>query len=180
MAVRIPQNQIITNQYTSGGEYVLVGNQKEYQGYYYDINGKTFASKGKNEKSNPSDPEIIKKTSEKYNKLLDNPNTYVYGLISKVKINNFTPTSIPFNGDIKIRYFIKKINSNSIKEINEENFNKIKYDPIYQTLSIEFRYSITDEELNELDKKMPGIKAYLQNDINNIPSSSDETNSNIR
>jgi len=176
MGIRIPKNQTVESKYTSGGEYMFTSTQNEYKGYYYELNNKTYAGK----EFNVNNPEIIKLQSDKYNTLLGSAATYIYGVVSKVKLNNNKPTSIPFDGNIKDRYFIKKINSNIIKEVNEDNFIKLQSDPIYQTLSIKFSYNMTDQELNDLDKKMPGIKIYLQNDINNIPNSSDETNPYIR
>jgi hypothetical protein len=175
MAVRIPQNQIITNQYTSGGEYVLVGNQKEYQGYYYEMNGKTFASKGKDEKPNPSDSEIIKRNSEKYNKLLDNPTTYVYGMISGIKINNFIPTSTIYNYNSDVRYFTYLTTKKTIKEVNEDTFNQIQTNPVYTSVKLNFVSGFKENELKEAEKKIPGITDFINTSYTPPPVEEDGT-----
>ena len=45
MALRILKNLIVTSKYTSGGEYMFKSTQKEYKGYYYELNGKIYAGK---------------------------------------------------------------------------------------------------------------------------------------
>jgi len=55
MALRIPKNQIITGKYTLGKEYVILSSYAPYQGYYYNLNGRTFAGK----EFDPKAPEII-------------------------------------------------------------------------------------------------------------------------
>ena len=43
MSVRIPSNQIVKSKYTIGKEYMFESTYREYQGYYYELNGKLFA-----------------------------------------------------------------------------------------------------------------------------------------
>lgn len=161
MALRIPQNQIVESKYTSGGEYLFLDTHKEYKGYYYEFNNKIFA--GKEFKADA--PEIIKRTSNKVNPLLLNSATYLYGMLSKVKLNsNPPPSSYQFNQDNRnvLRYFIKKANENIIKETNEDNFNQIQNDSIYTSVSLYFSNSGFDQnELNKAEEKMPGIKEYV-------------------
>ena len=172
MGLRIPTNQIITNKYTSGKEYMFVSTYREYIGYYYELKGKTYAGK----EFNINAPEIILIHSDQVNKLLTNPNTYIYGKVSGTKIVKTKVVSAPFTGNESIRYFIKKLNTNLIKEVDEVTFTNAQSDPIYTTLSTYFTYAITEEELNKADTKMSGIKAYLQYDLDNIKTSSDESN----
>jgi len=173
MALKAPKNQVVTSKYTSGGEYVTDKEYKNYQGYYYELNNKVYVGK----EFNATASILLKANSPDVNKLITNPLTSIYGAISGVKLPQNNISSIPFTGEEKMRYFIKKMNVNpiSIKEVNKTNFDQIKSDPLYQTLEVDFKYSMTDAELNNLDKQMPGIKAYLQPDL--IPNtSSDEMN----
>jgi len=86
-------------------------------------------------------------------------------------IINSTPIkSVVFNpskDDIKngmVRYFAKKITSNviNITEIDEEAYIVLAKDPFYQSLKIDYKFNISFEELNLLDKQMLGLKTYLQ------------------
>lgn len=177
MSLRIPKNKIVENKYTSGGEYIFADSYNNYQGYYYVTNGKIYAGK----EFNVNNKEIIKINKEQNNKLKSNPFTYIYGVISKTNIISNKIPSIPFNPTNKdyengfiMRYFVKKINSNpiEIKETDKNGFERIKSDPLYQNLEVKYKFNISDKELDELDKKMPGLKAFLSTEI--LPTSSDE------
>jgi hypothetical protein len=167
--MKIPKSQIVTGKYTMGKEFVLLPAQTPYQGYYYELNNKTFAGKDFNYKA----PEIIKITSDKFNPLLSNPKTKTYATITQIKPEDpkiksipFAPTPEDLSKPFIVRYFAKKLNNTpiSIKEISEENFNEIQFSSIYQTLKVNFTYHMSDKELNDLDKTMPGIKAFLSSD----------------
>jgi hypothetical protein len=164
MAIRIPKNQTVESKYTSGKEYMFVSTQNEYKGYYYEMNGKIFAG----EKFKPGDPEIIKIKSDKYNMLLGNAATYLYGLVSKVKLNNVKFNSLPKLDDSDLdtfsditevtdKYYVKKVNSNIIKQIDKETFLKLQSNPLYITISIK----PDNSNIEEAEKQMPGIKAFL-------------------
>jgi hypothetical protein len=173
MAVRVPSNQIVTSKYTIGKEFIVESTYKNYQGYYYEFNDSYYAG----EKFSTTAPKLIKVTSDKINPLRKNPNTSVYGNIAKVLISQIGKVkSIPFSFKEGTRYFVKKENDSIIKEVDKQTFEQFTLDPIYTTLSVDFTYSISKEKLTELDKKMPGIKDYIQNDIDNIATSSDEIN----
>jgi len=162
MGITVPKNIILTGKYTLEGEYVLLSSQAPYQGYYYELNGKTFAGKEFNSEA----PEIVKITS---GKIPNNPEIAAYNKISKLKINTTKIESIPFAPTVDdlsepfiVRYFAKPSNNTFIiKEITKDTFNEIQSNPLYQTLKVDFNYNLPDEELNRLDKIMPGIKLYL-------------------
>ena len=158
MGVRIPQNQIVSK-YTSGNEYMLVKTQNEYKGYDYELNGKIFAGKT----FDPNNPEIIKIKSDKYNKLLGKASTYIYGAISGVKINSQKITPHFFNYDSNIRYFSYQTNANLIKEINKDTFDSIKVNPLYTIVSLSYNGGFNDNEINEAEKKIPGIRTFINN-----------------
>ena len=176
MGIRIPKNIIITGKYTIGKEYVLLSSHLPYQGYYYELNDKTFAGK----EFNSNAPEIIKVTSNKFNSLLNNPNIKTYISLSKLKPNNTKVKSIPFvptpdelSKNVIVRYFVKNLNNNIIKEVTKDNFDEIQSNSLYQTLKVNFRYNLSDKELDNLNKIMPSLRAYLTSDEPN--TSSDES-----
>jgi hypothetical protein len=181
MGIRVPKNTITTGKYTIGKEYVLLSSHLPYQGYYYELNNKTFAGK----EFNSDAPEIIKVTSNKFNSLLNNPNIRTYISLSKLKPNSTRVKSIPFiptpedlSKNVIVRYFVKNLNNTPIiKEVTKDNFDELKSNSLYQTLKVNFRYNLSDKELNDLDKIMPGLGAYLASDEPN--TSSDESNENL-
>jgi hypothetical protein len=160
MAIKIPQNKIIIK-YTSSGEYIVKDTNQRYKGYYYDLNGVTYAGKEYNAKN----PILIKITSENYNSLLSNIQTALYGLISNTSIPKIPKIQSAYSdpSSESIRYFIKNINVSPIliKEVTKDTFTSIKTNPIYQILEVNYRPNLPEATLNELDKKMPGIKDFL-------------------
>ena len=165
--MRIPSN-IIEIKYTPGKEFVFSLNYKFYQGYYYELNGKTFAGK----EFNADAPELVRSNNNNVNTLLTNSKTYIYGFLSKVKLNNVSPSSIISKGNISggMRYFSKKNNTNPIliREITEETFKQYQNDPFYQVISIEFPeggYFGNQKSLDEAEKKMPGIKTFILSEL---------------
>jgi len=174
MGIKIPKNLIVTGKYTIGEEYVLLSSHIPYQGYYYELNGKTFAGKEFNNNS----PEIVKMISDKFNSLLGNPKTSTYAKIAKTKLNSFIPNTKIYVQDYLStdninRYFIKKINVFPIliKEVTEESFNKALSDPLYVTVVINWDRGGYDLNINKIDaaeKIMPGIKAYLEDEKEDV------------
>jgi hypothetical protein len=186
MGIRIPKNQTVESKYTSGKEYMFVSTQNEYKGYYYEMNGKIFAG----EKFKPGDPEIIKIKSDKYNMLLGNAATYLYGLVSKVKLNQTKISSLPLsnlpstddfsNGlsenqginsrvysavasstlDVALQFYCKKVNSNIIKSIDENTYKSLQKDPLYKTTFVGI-YNGTNQTPDDAEQQVPGIKIFL-------------------
>lgn len=176
MGLRIPKNQIITGKYTAGKEYMFVSTYREYIGYYYELQGKLYAGKEFDIRA----PELILINSDQVNKLLINPNTYIYGKVSgtkviqtKIESTVFTPTEDDYAKGSKIRYFVKKINANPIiiKEVNQTNYNTIKADPLYQVLEANVKLYPTENDLDILNKQMLGLKDYLKSE--SLPNISD-------
>jgi hypothetical protein len=159
MSLRIPQNKI-QFKYTIGNEYIYADSYKEYQGHYYEVNNRFFA--GKEFKIDA--PIIIKKDSDNVNRLKLNPKTATYADISGINLTNQKITSYYFNPDMTdnvFRYFTKKINENIIKEINEDNFNLIKNNSMYVSVSLYYQSNFNETEVNEAEKKIPGLKEYI-------------------
>ena len=138
---------------------------RDYQGYYYETNGKTFAGKEFNQYAPELEKVQIKEgNNRRFNPLLTNAATFIYGKISKFKIDSSKSIPYYFNPDTTdnvFRYFAKKTNENIIKEINKDNFNLIKNNPLYISISLYYQSNFNENELNEAEKKMPGIKEYI-------------------
>ena len=164
MTIRIPQNIIIESKYTQGNEYMFVSTYKKYQGYFYELNGKTFAGK----EFNIYAPELIKITSKNINNLLTNIYTYVYGKLSQPNlINSSTPTSYFYNNEFPtdFRYFINKINVKPfiIKEISEVTFKEYKNNILYTSVALSYPNKFIEDEVIKAESIIPGIKIYLDN-----------------
>jgi hypothetical protein len=65
MGFRVPKNKIIKSKYTSGKEYMFVSTYREYQGYYYESNGKIYAG----ETYDSAAPELIRINSSNVEQL---------------------------------------------------------------------------------------------------------------
>ena len=78
-------------------------------------------------------------------------------------------------GEIVLRYFIKYIHTIPvyIKEIDFDTYNSVKNNALYQTVVLEYNTSaafrqggtFNMDEIEQADKKMPGIKLYLQEEL---------------
>ena len=167
MAIRIPKNIIVESKYTIGNEYILLSSYQRYQGYYYEMNGKYFAGKEFDQNA----PELQKIISPKSNSLLKIASGFLFGKLSGININQKnTPTSViyqatqeDYNRGYSIRYFYKKINITPIiiKETNKENYDLLINDPLYQVVSIKWDGVRFNTNLEEAEKQMPGLKAFL-------------------
>lgn len=176
--MKVPSNIITTNLYTIGNEFINKNTYGDYQGYYYELNNKYFAGK----EFNPNSIELLKKNSSEVNPLLINPATSIYGKLTKINLQQNKPKSVPFsptNEDFEknflLRYFARKLNviPTLIKEINELDFYKLSNDPLYQTIKIEYSFDITDQQIADFNKQMPGLGTYIKDYI--LPTSSDES-----
>jgi hypothetical protein len=162
--MRIPANIITENKYTIGKEFINRKTHKLYQGYYYELNNKFFAGK----EFNNNAPELIKIKSDQVNNLLLTAATYIFGSLSKVKLTDQKIPSFFFKYESNIRYFTAKFNEKSlIKEINEETFNQIKDNPLYISLPLSYDGGFNNNELNEAEKKIPGIKSFVNTSYTN-------------
>jgi len=177
MSLRIPLNQTVTSKYTSDGEYVIESTYVSYKGYYYELSGKLFAGK----EYDPNAPVIIRVTKENANSLLTNKSTYLYGLLSGIKLSNTKPVSHIFqktnpNERYADRYFIQRVNDNPplIKEINKDTYEQFQTDPLYKSTTIKWDTIGSNEQtLTVTDKQFPGIKSFLE-ELNYSPFSEDD------
>ena len=172
MGLRIPQNQIVANKYTIGKEYMYKDTYREYQGYYYELNNKLFTGK----EFNSNAPELIltpknNNVPSGFNSLLTKASTYVYGRISKTKINQIKILSLPLStnnnlldkaGEFFLKFFYQKINQSPIiiKEIDEDTYKALQNNPLYQTTFIG-TYNNKTQTPEIAETQMPGINAFL-------------------
>lgn len=162
MPIRIPKNQI-QFKYTSGKEYVVESTYREYQGYYYELNGKKFAGKEFNSNALTLIPIPKNSTSTGLNSLLLQAATFVYGKASGTKLNNIKIPSLVKEDNPNLdtegveTYYAKKINTDVIKQINKETYNSLKTNTIYITVIVKADYS----NIDEANKVMPGVKDFI-------------------
>ena len=141
----VPSNNILNNQYTRGGEFYYKSTGNLYQGYYCVVQdnkyytGKTYTKISK---------ELIK--------------------IPPVNPTGSVPTSIsPTKNVSGTRYFIRKVNvfPIAIKEVSKETYDQT-IDPFYNKLSINGSQIYSGSKLlDEAEKKMPGLKLFLNNEL---------------
>ena len=163
--MRVPKNIAKVN-YTTGGKY-LDSNFNPYVGYYCEVRGKVYPGKVYTGRAKQL---ILASSLVKNNKV----NGYYFN------INDVIPPedeegNVSENPEFVLRYFIKYIHTIPvyIKEINIDTYNSVKNNPLYQTLVLRcdtrfaFRKGGTFDinEIEQADKKMPGIKLYLQEEL---------------
>jgi hypothetical protein len=178
MALKIPKNIIVTSKYTSGKEYMVISTYKEYQGYYYELNNRVFAGK----EFSITAPELQKIETSKINPFLINASSYIYGLVSKIKLKDsktqsyiFQPTEEEVLNGSSIRYFSKKLNETPviIKEINKSNYEEVLQNSLYKVISI--KYINTNKNTGYFDQmelqkaliQIPELSTFLADEIEN-------------
>jgi len=160
--MRAPKNIAKVN-YTSGEKY-LDSNYNPYTGYYCEVKGKAYPGKVYTGKSKQL---ILASSLVKNNKV----NGYYFN-INDVIPEEDEEGNISTDEKFVLRYFIKYIHTIPvyIKEINIDTYNSVKNNPLYQTVVLNcdvtgaFRKGGTFniDEVEQADKKMSGIKLYLQ------------------
>lgn len=177
--MRIPQNKILSNQTTSGGEYMFKDTQQEYQGQYYIIGNQYFT--GTN--FSTEQKELVKIITKNINPLKAQSPTFSFGqvnnnqslinLLNTVKPQNtsFKTTSNDVSQGFVIRYFCKQLNISPIliKEIDKDTYNSLLNNSLYQVVSINY-YLLTHDttggnfkpdDLIKANSIMPGLMAFL-------------------
>jgi hypothetical protein len=154
--MRVPKNIIVTSKYTQGNEYMYKNTQNQYQGYYYELNGKTFVGKTFDVYA----LELVRMTPNNFNTLLTKASTYVYGELSNIKIPNILiPSVVLTSNSDEETYYTRKINEipYSIKQISKETYTNTLKDPIYQSVILKADYS----NIDQAEQQMPGLRAFL-------------------
>lgn len=155
--MRAPKNIVKLN-YTTGEKY-LDSNFNPYVGYYCEVKGKAYPGKVYTGRSKQL---VLASSLVKDNTI----NSY-----------NFFTNLNDSQGEHVLRYFTKSINTIPIiiKEIDFSTYNKIKSNPLHQTIVLKytvfknegrtFRGLFDDKEIEQAEKQMPGIKLYLQEEL---------------
>jgi hypothetical protein len=153
----IPSN-IIQFKSTPGGEYLDKATGAPYVGPYYEFKGAFFAGKTYSENA----LEIV--PVSKGNTLLKNLLTATYSLASGMVSQQFQSPVLnsvsnlnDMHGVQNVRYFYKQTNVKPpvIKETDEESYNRIKDNPLYQTTTT------GDRSLDQSELELPGIREWL-------------------
>ena len=155
--MRAPKN-LVKVKYTMGEKYVD-SNFNPYTGYYCELRGKAYPGKVYTGKAKP----LI----------------LISSLVKNDKINGIAfniESTYDSTKEYMLRYFIKYIHTIPIyiKEINVDTYNSINNNPLYQTIALKFyasfqgptlNGSFNKDEVEQADKKMPGIKLFLQEEL---------------
>lgn len=159
----VPKSNIVTGKYTSGREFVELSSNAPYQGYYYELNNKFYSGK----EYSPTAPEIIRIQSPEKNRLLNSLPTAIYSLVSGVTSKsisappiNVVPSETNTKINKSVKFFCKKINSDIIKEIDEQTYLSLQNQPIYQTTYVGV-YANKAQSMEQAESQLPGVKAFL-------------------
>ena len=163
--MKIPSNLIQTGKYTSGGEYVEAISNKPYQGYYYELSGILYAGKEYNKNA----PKLIKaqEANQLYNNNLDTAIFSINSGITSQQLQSPPFYNLPVSDltyrNATIRFFAKKTNNTPIliREINENAYNSLKNDFIYQTTYIGTYQGITQTP-EQAYSQMIGLKEFVE------------------
>ena len=150
--IQIPKSRILENQYTNGtgiGKNLalrFVRSKIPYIGYYVVINGnKYFTGRAYSDKSKPL---------EKYNILATAAFVVAAAGSIATKANSLSSKNV-------VRYFYKDL---TVKDISIKEIDKAAYDKLAGTLSPNYQvisYNSATQSLEEVDKQMPGLRAFL-------------------
>jgi hypothetical protein len=155
--MKIPANIIETGKYTVGGELVYKETQASYKGYYYILNKRYFTGK----EYTSDAPELVK--IEQSNTLLYRPTTAIFSAISGITAKSLRSPKIPsLQSDARsapsIRYFSQQVNVKPtiIKEISKETYDSLQGNSLFITTFIG-----PNQTIDQAEKQMPGLKAFL-------------------
>jgi hypothetical protein len=157
--MKIPANIIVENKYTQGNEYIEEKTNKNYQGYYYELNGLLYAGKSYSDNA----LKIIPITDR--NKMLTQGlSVATFSVVSGITSQDLEQQPVPsiyVNTEsdlVPVRYFSSQVNIQPkiIKEISKETYDSLKTNSLYQTTFIGPTQSI-----EQADKQMPGLKSFL-------------------
>ena len=169
MSLVIPSN-LIKTKYTIGGEFMFTLTQREYKGYYCEFNGKFYVGK----EFNINAPELTRiSVGNRLNNLFNKAGTYAYNLLSNASLNNNNqPQSYIYDYKSNIRYFIAKILTQPyiIKEVDSTTYKQLQGNALYTTVALFFEGGFNNKELDEAEKKIPGLKNFIDNIYVSPPS----------
>lgn len=161
-----PSNIILSNQYTSGNEFIYAESRQSYQGYYYELNSKFFVGKT----FNSSSPELIKiNSTAAVQPLKSNPSSSLYSNIYNEDIPKGDLQSVSiFDGKDGIRYIAKKKNTKNIFFVSEDDYKNNLNNPLYSLVKvqydIEFGFTLTPQNIKDIPEIESFVAEYNNND----------------
>lgn len=177
MAKYIPKSQIIENQTAKEGELVYAESGMPYSGKYFIIQGLAYAGE-RPEDGKPLIPldlpnvntlaeiqALIGAATGAYS-FFKSRMDLVRGIKEKIipaqPVQSQGEGSVPRQG---ISYFVQKINDPNkiIKEVKDPNsIASLQQDPLYIVVQIDFSSSDVNKQIEEGNKKIPGLKTFLE------------------
>lgn len=177
---RPPRNQIQKSITAKEGEFVYADSGLPFSGKYHIISGIAYA--GEDEKTYP-EPVLLDEVTVKFNLFSSiitsvGLGTAAYNMVkqnvdtAKNLVEKYIPSKPKQSNEVQIRsgmyYFAQKSNdpNNIIKEIKDEKSNKntitsLQRDPLYKVVTIDFSISNVDQQIEEGDKIIPGLKTFI-------------------
>jgi hypothetical protein len=132
-----------------------------YQGYYYELNGKYFVGK----EFNPNSKELVLITQEIEN--IIRRNQFRFDSLLLGVLNNTQPQSYIYDHKSKVRFFTAKTSNPpyTIKEIDETTYKQLQSNTLQTTVSLNYDGGFDEKELNEAEKKIPGLRTFVINNF---------------
>lgn len=151
-----PKSQITTNLYTNGKEYVYVGTDKEYIGYYFQTsNGKSYTGK------NPNDPPVEEITTPIQTSNEDAEEGAI-GNYSQTVALYLVPDAYAIASNIGLNATPPKPPTQTISLPTEDNYKLGEYQRYFASKDNEVRYiEITQEEYTKFVNKEPNVDYFL-------------------
>jgi len=151
-----PKSQITTNLYTNGKEYVYVGTDKEYIGYYFQTsNGKSYTGK------NPNDPPVEEITTPIQTSNEDAEEGAI-GNYSQTVALYLIPDVYAIASNIGLNATPPKPPTQTISLPTEDNYKLGEYQRYFASKDNEVRYiEITQEEYTKFVNREPNVDYFL-------------------
>lgn len=158
-----PSNLVVESKYTAGKEFKETLSLKDYQGYYYEYNNSYFAGETFDVNAVELTPTRLRQPSPFLSSLTSFAYSTIAGAVANTVVNNIKPQSYNYQYDSNTRYYSYSIKDQIIKEINKENFDALQSNPLFTTVSLSYNGGFNKIELDEAEKKIPGIKTFVEN-----------------
>jgi hypothetical protein len=176
MADYIPESQIISNQIAKPGEFVYSDSGIPYVGLYHIINGKAFAGAVLNtfEVPIPLDQPPTNVMASIVNiagfgtaayamakQNINNAKNLIEKFIPSAQIQKSNEGSTPRTGKST---FTQKTNDPNkvIKEIKDPNLiATLRQDPLYVVVQIDFSSPNANQQIEDGNKQLPGLKTFV-------------------
>jgi tRNA-splicing ligase RtcB len=147
MSLRIPKNQISEKKYTNGDSLVFKNTGLLYTGYYTEYKGKIYQFDSNIELELKENNILYKSIMNKDN------NVYLFNKKKNIKQDNINPISVRDDISFSTRYFVRKKTDKIIKEVNRQDYQKVRSNALFTVISIDFSRLNLEDELKKLNDK---------------------------